>query len=516
MKARGGRRRYLIAVSVLALSAIGSVFYLSPPSSPLPMAGPLAAATVTRTAHVVVTPPGATTTAPAAKVNGPTSTAPAGSTPDVGGGAMGVLAPKRTTQPKKPTRGHGANGVKLCEDYPYQQDAQAAYLANISDPVGLDGAPGAFNGDGLACTDQPVDPARPLSTPVGAYVAPTPSAPTKQSLINPAKKYYGLTIEGAPFATSELDAVNNEVGKTPAMIQFFTNWNQTPSAQAAGYSGAFRADGVKDAWARGALPVITWQGMDSGFVPTVGQSRGDQPAYRLKTITSGTYDAYIRQFAIDIVKTNLPVVIRFDQEMNGDFYAWNEHANGNARGDFAPMWRHVWDIFQSVGANDDVIWAWVPNRVDKLGAGNDSFTVFDRYYPGDQYVDWIGMDGYWRYPTTATDWAFTFGKTMALLKRVSSTKPIFLAEIGALQADPTTGQDLSAQKIQWMQNTFQGVLADPQIIAIAWFDNIAQQVSGTTVISNDWRMDASPNVLAAFKALVNDPRFAGGLQPDDF
>jgi hypothetical protein len=439
----------------------------------------------------------------------------------------GIVKPVIPPATKPPVK----DGLKHCWDFKWQQDAQAAYLANLSDPAGLDSAVGPYNGDGLACLDLPVDPARPASTPVGAYVPPAASAPTKAQLVAPAKKYYGLTMDGVPFTTKPLDIVNAEVGKTPSLIQWFTNWNQTPTAIAAGYSGAFRADAVKTSWARGALPVITWQSMDSGFQPTPGMSRTDQPAYSLATILDGTYDAYIRQFAIDIVKTNLPVAIRFDQEMNGDFYPWNQRTalNGNSTGtDFAKMWRHVWSIFDQVGANANTIWIWAPNRVDLLGFGEDQQKVFNRYYPGDQFVDWLAVDAYWRRPNRPTDYNATFGKTVNLIKQVApngadglpvpgtaNTKPIFFAEVGALGASHDNPPvDLTTEKVAWINNMINGVMADPQVIGFAYFDNVAKQVQDDVVVINDWRIDANAAVLNAFKTAVNDPGFSGGLALD--
>jgi mannan endo-1,4-beta-mannosidase len=338
------------------------------------------------------------------------------------------------------------------------------------------------------------------------------SAALKQSLLAPSGKYYGLTIDGVPGSTAKLDALNAAIGKTPSVLQFFTNWNQTADAKSAGYSGVFAAANVVKAWSRGALPVVTWQSQDSGFLPGSGKSRTDQPDYQLSKITAGAYDDYIRDFAVSIVKTNLPVVIRMDQEMNGNFYPWSEGLNGNETGDFAAMWRHVWTIFQNVGANDSVIWEWAPNRVDKLGAAANKLSTLAGLYPGDQYVDWLALDAYWRTSTTATDWATTFSKSLGLLEQVSSSKKIFLSEVGALQSE--NGTDLTAKKTAWISNMIDGVLADPRIVGFAYFDNAAQQTSNGVVTTNDWRLEAAPTVVNAFAGLIAPSTFVGGLPID--
>ena len=424
--------RLTIFFVIVVLTIIGVALYISPSDS-TPLSKVLPRPTVTAYATETSMAP-----VPKTKTITPTTTVPAPSTTPPPATTAKVVGPTATPTPSATTTtpdatlidsGDGGAGVQTilgtgvpvlqslatprCDQFAYQQDAQTAYLANMSDPGGLDGGVGPFDGDGIACSQLPVDPARAASTPAGAYVPANSSAALKQSLLAPTGKYYGLTIDGVPGSTAKLDALNAAIGKTPSVLQFFTNWNQTADAKSAGYSGAFAAANVVKAWSRGALPVVTWQSQDSGFLPGSGKTRTDQPDYQLSKITAGAYDDYIRDFAVSIVKTNLPVVIRMDQEMNGNFYPWSEGLNGNKTGDYAAMWRHVWTIFQNVGANDSVIWEWAPNRVDKLGAAANKLSTLAGLYPGDQYVDWLALDAYWRTSTTATDWATTFGKSLS-------------------------------------------------------------------------------------------------------
>ena len=74
--------------------------------------------------------------------------------------------------------------------------------------------------------------------------------------------------------------------------------------------------------------------------------------------------------------------------MNGDWFPWAENANGNQPGDYVAAWRHVHDIFTSVGATN-ATWVWCPyvDATPKLGP-------LARYYPGDDYVDWTCLDGF--------------------------------------------------------------------------------------------------------------------------
>ena len=66
---------------------------------------------------------------------------------------------------------------------------------------------------------------------------------------------------------------------------------------------------------------------------------------------SGKYDSYIPQnVAEDARDWGHPFFLRFDWEMNGNWFPWSEGVNGNQSGEFVAAWRHVHDIFTSVGA----------------------------------------------------------------------------------------------------------------------------------------------------------------------
>jgi hypothetical protein len=484
-------------VMVLALLTVGTAVYVSPlvekavsATSPAPLQLPARArphdlkplvTPVAATKPTTTTPTSPPTKVVVRYVSRPQAPATATTTPRT----TTTVAPTTTT-----TTTPAAKTVS-CSSFKWQQDAQAAYEANLSDPYGLDGAPGPFNGDGLACSNLPVDPSRPASTPEGAYVPPTPTVAARATLVTPSTRYYGVAQNGLPNANSQLDAIDSEVGKAPSVIEWFSGWDQS-----------FNAQSVTNSWDNGALPIITWE-----TKPLVA---GDTSTFTLANIIAGNYDSYIYQYAIAVARTNLPVVIRLDQESNGTWYPWSEAADGNSPGQYVAMWRHVWNIFNEVGANQDVIWLWSPNRMEYMGGGG---TPFSQSYPGNQYVDWLGLDGYYRTAGNPTDFASSFGTSISLLNAISSTKPIFLSEIGAIESD-SSGNSVAAAKASWITNVLNAVQADPQIIGFAWFDNSASTTTDGVSTTNDWDFDSDPQALAAFKSEVDSSGFAGGLMPD--
>ncbi len=230
--------------------------------------------------------------------------------------------------------------------------------------------------------------------------------------------------------------------------------------------------------ARGSTPEITWDPWDYS-----GGAR--QPAYSLASIIAGRHDAYISRWAVGIKAYGDPVLIRFAQEMNGDWYPWgvgghDEGANGNRTGEFVAAWRHIHDIFRAEGAAN-VSWIWCPL------AGHVSRTL----YPGDDYVDMMCLSGF--NGGTALPWggwrtfSDIFGSSVAELHKMSD-KPIVIGETGSTSA--------GGDRPQWIRDMFAFVRANREISIINWFDVDKEA---------DWSLDISPSSLAAYTTSVTSP-----------
>jgi hypothetical protein len=331
--------------------------------------------------------------------------------------------------------------------------------------------------------------------------------PTKAEIVNPASRYFGLYTAQAPFNWATYDDAATKIGAEPSLVGYFGGWDE-----------AFRANAVTRAWDRGTLPMLTWESRPIGSP----NSQIDEPDYQLPDILGdaasgvpGSYDAYLHQYAKDIVATGLPLAIRFDHEMNGVWYPWSETKgngdpiNGNRVGDYVKVWQHVHDIFEQEGANDLVIWTWAPNIVNKLPAANKSPEFLAALYPGDEYVDWVGLSGYLRpeyEPDNPFEFDYTFDRSLDALRAITS-KPIVLAEVGA--------SEIGGKKAQWVESMFDS-LADPKnndIVGVAWFNLAVTSYIEGELGTNDWRVDSRPETLAAFQVGVVRPDENFNLTP---
>ncbi|WP_233571476.1 glycoside hydrolase family 26 protein [Cellulomonas triticagri] len=347
-------------------------------------------------------------------------------------------------------------------------------------------APAAGSDGGAANPSNP-RPEQPSTPPAG----PTkPTAPSKAALVNPTQRYFGMYTEQAPFNWATFDDAANDVGRQQNLVGYFGGWDES-----------FRANAVTRSWERGMLPMLTWESRPIGSKNDVVE----EPDYTLPKIIAGEFDAYLTQYAKDVVATGLPLAIRLDHEMNGIWYPWAEQTgsgspiNGNGVGDYVKMWQHVHDIFEANGANQYVIWVWAPNIINNLPAANQGLDFLKALYPGDAYVDWVGVSGYQRPPYKADNdatFSYTFDRTLDQLRAITDKK-IILAEVAASETGGT--------KPQWVRSFFQGF--DPgqndDIVGFAWFNLAITTYVDGQLSTNDWRVDSRANSLDAFRSGLN-------------
>ncbi|MBO9556368.1 glycosyl hydrolase, partial [Cellulomonas sp.] len=326
----------------------------------------------------------------------------------------------------------------------------------------------------------------------GPVTGAAPVAPALAALRAPTTRQFGLYTAQSPFSWSEFDDVAARVGAQPTVAGYFQGWD-----------GPFRADAVTRSWQRGVMPMITWESRPL----QAANDQAEDPAYSLKRIIDGSFDDYLHQYARDVVATGLPMAIRMNHEMNGSWYPWAERNakgepnNGNGPGDYVASWRHVHDVFEAEGANRYVLWVWAPNIVNTMPGWQQDGDYLRSLYPGDAYVDWVGLSGYYRPPykeDQTPTFGYTFGRSLEQLRALTS-RPIFLAEIGA--------SETGGNKAAWVTDLFDA-LAEPEnadILGFAWFNHAVTTISAGERVTNDWRIQSRDDSLAAFVDGLHDP-----------
>jgi hypothetical protein len=126
------------------------------------------------------------------------------------------------------------------------------------------------------------------------------------------------------------------------------------------------------------------QGIMIGLWPMLRGQNND--SLTVQQIEEGTWDSYIMKIADQAKAFGYPIFIRIGSEMNinqgGGRPSFGENASA-----FVGAWRRIVNTFKSEGATN-VVFVWNPNWAD---IGPNHWTD---YYPGDEYVDWVGIDLY--------------------------------------------------------------------------------------------------------------------------
>ena len=307
------------------------------------------------------------------------------------------------------------------------------------------------------------------TTTAGAASASTTEAatiPTKAQILaetsGTSAKYFGVSAQDAPWSATAVQAIAKKAGVAPNMVEYYVNWSQK-----------FDPNAVYDAYAEGALPVITWE----PFAGLTGSESGNlnQASYSLTTIIDGGHDAYITAFATAVKAVKAPVVLRFAHEMDGSWYPWSEGYNGNTSGQYVQAWRHVWTLFQQAGATN-VIWDWAPNIL--RGASNRDLSEL---YPGDAYVDWVGVTSYQDTESTATA---LLSPTIDLIREFTQ-KPLLISETGAQPGSEKAA--FTADFLSWLPR-------QSDVIGFVWNEITKAQGAGA-----NWGFDQDSATLAAFQ-----------------
>jgi hypothetical protein len=314
------------------------------------------------------------------------------------------------------------------------------------------------------CSGLALVPALALTGPVGGVTASNVAAAAAPASAPTPAKSFGVSVPGLPTNLTALHAFEAMVGRKVSAGSYYQDFASGPN---------FDARSATTIWNEGTTPMLAWQPED-GRGPVT-----NQPAYSLATIIAGKHDTLITRWAREIAAWKKPFLLRFAPEMNGDWTPWSEGVNGNRPGQYVRAWRHVHDIFVRAGATN-VIWLWDP-MVNFAGS-----TPLAGLYPGNSYVDLVGLDGYnWGTSQNWSVWqspAQVFAATVAVVQKITA-RPILLCEVAS--------SERGGSKAAWISAFFAYLARTPAIRGFVWFEFNKE---------TDWRVESSGPAERAFLA----------------
>lgn len=294
-----------------------------------------------------------------------------------------------------------------------------------------------------------------------ALVAAMPAAASAQSPIQ-----LGVYLPGGGGSASTLDDYANLVGRKPDIFLVFRDMS----------GPLLYSSEASNLRARGETPMVTLEPYTNSGVAS------------LADIAAGRYDSFFREEADAVRGLGMTVMIRFAHEMNLLSSDWGPNKAGNTGSNYVEAWRHIVTIFRQEGATN-VQWVWAPN-VDYGGR------PFSQFYPGDEWVDYVGLDGY--------NWGTSGGESFASFEKIFSSSYATITQLSSkpLIVSETASSEVGGSKAAWIEETFFTTIPQqmPRISAVIWFNEDKER---------DWPVDSSQSSLAAYRKVVASSLYGG-------
>jgi hypothetical protein len=280
--------------------------------------------------------------------------------------------------------------------------------------------------------------------------SPRPRGAGQDALPATPGSYLGVYATGVPLSYAGVTAFSNATGaRKPNLVGYYSGWGEQ-----------FKTSFAETARGHGAATIV----------------QVDPTLPSIRDIAAGRYDSYLRSFADRIRNFGHPVVLGFGHEMNADWYSWGyKHV---APATFVAAWRHIVTLFRGEGAGN-VTWLWTL-QADEPGTG-----PIASWWPGPEYVTWVGIDGYYYRPYET--FASIFGKTIAEVRGVTG-KPVLLSETAV---GPAAGQQAK------IPDLFAG-MREYGTLGLVWFD--ISQNDG--IYHQDWHLENNREAEDVFRRNV--------------
>lgn len=288
-------------------------------------------------------------------------------------------------------------------------------------------------------------------------------------------------------------------GRRIAWVYFSNNW----------WRGRIRFPGR-------AVRTITGMGR-TPFIRLMARSSwatGADPNFSMQSFIEGRWDPELRRWCDQAAALEVPILAEFGTEVNGSWFPWNGKWNGGGRtngyGDplladgperFRDAYRHLIGICRNRGAVDITWFFHVDVAPDPAAAWNREYLA---YYPGDDYIDWIGLSNYGKLDPLYDSPRFQdkLDSHWSSIRRISREKPVAVLEYGRMQSPGDRA------KARWIARAIGSVASGrwPRVQGLAYWNERFPAVKRGFV---NLRIDSSRRATSAYRRGVSGRQFTG-------
>jgi hypothetical protein len=323
-----------------------------------------------------------------------------------------------------------------------------------------------------------------------------------QHLVVPAKgAYTGAYIDFGDHEDTvtleQIEAFEKMVGKHQAIVASSSYWGEQ----------AFPSANAKLILRHGSIPLIFWSPWDRPYAEDKGPDK-----FNLRSILEGKWDQYIDRWADAARDIDTQFFVSFANEMNGTWFPWSGTFYGGNKEiqkntpetfegpeTFKKTWRYVVDRVRARGAKN-ILWVF---HAMNYSIPQDTWNMAAQYYPGSDYVDWLGLSVYgeqyreegWSYFSPREkdgkmsggllDWPYQE------MIELDPSKPIMLAEWGVGQFGKI------GLKAEWIREGLRDLREKYPRVKAAIFWHERWQNEDETY--SNLRVNSSPEALNAYR-----------------
>lgn len=214
------------------------------------------------------------------------------------------------------------------------------------------------------------------------------------------------------------------------------------------------------------------------------QTDNPDKEYSLRNIVAGKFDEQLVQMGRETKKLKVPTMFDFACEANGYWFPWS-HEDPEL---YVLAFQKIASIIRGIAPKST--FAFHINY-------DEDFANVKKYFPGDQYADYVGASIYGSHKNGEeyTDFPYMYDYTFDILKRLSN-KPLCIFEMGVCERAPN-------EKAKWLTDALRYIKAKNEIdIVSLWHENFEEDGDQT-----HFRLDSSPSALKAAKAFIADDYF---------
>lgn len=231
------------------------------------------------------------------------------------------------------------------------------------------------------------------------------------------------------------------------------------------------------------------------------------PIFSMQAIINGQFDAPIREWARNARDTQYPIMIEFGPEVNGEWFPWNGKWNGGGTkegyGDpnhpdgperFKDAFKRVIEIFRQERARN-VTWVL---HVDSQWNPQASWNQLKYYYPGDNYIDWIGVSVFGAqlpsFPWTI--FSDILGDFWWQIEAASRNQPVLISEYGVIEDSRRSGR-----KAEWIREALLSISSQSRfsrVKGVTYWHSPGWAFNN----SKDFRINTSPESLQAYRSEI--------------